>query len=136
MSTDKYSVGADIDAYCTKCQLDRTHAIETLKSDGNINRVMCRTCTGIHRFRRPTADLAKKTRAAGGGKRRKKGATTVTPEELAKATTYKLDGVFKVGEVIQHKKFGPGKILEVRSGGRIEVGFEEGSKTLVCRGRT
>ena len=134
MSTDKYSVGAEIDAYCTKCQLDRTHAIETLKSDGNINRVICRTCTGIHRFRRPKADLAKKTRAAGGGKRRKKGATTVTPEELAKATTYKLDGVFKVGEVISHKKFGPGKVLEVRSGGRIEVGFEDGSKTLVCRG--
>ena len=133
MSTDKYTVGAEIEAYCTKCQLDRTHAIETLKSDGNINRVICRTCTGIHRFRRPKSE-AKKPRAAGTGKRRKKGATTVTPEELAKATQYKLDGVFKVGEVIQHKKFGPGKVLEVRSGGRIEVGFEDGSKTLVCRG--
>ena len=133
MSTDKYSVGAEIEAYCTKCQLDRTHAIETLKSDGNITRVICRTCTGIHRFRRPKSEAAKKTRATGGG-RRKKGAVTVTPEELAKASQYKLDGVFKVGDVIQHKKFGPGKVLEVRSGGRIEVGFEEGSKTLVCRG--
>jgi len=134
MGKEKYVVGAEIEAYCTKCQLDRTHAIETLKSDGNINRVICRTCTGIHRFRRTKAEAAKKTRSTGATKRRKKGATTVTPEELAKASPYKLDGVFKVGDIIQHKKFGPGKILEVRSGGRIEVGFEEGSKTLVCRG--
>jgi len=135
MATDKYVVGAEIEAYCTKCQLDRTHAIETLKSDGNINRVICRTCTGIHRFRRTKADAAKKTRSAGtGSKRRKKGAITVTADELGKASPYKLDGVFKVGDIISHKKFGPGKVLEVRSGGRIEVGFEEGSKTLVCRG--
>jgi len=134
MGKEKYVVGAEIEAYCTKCQLDRTHAIETLKSDGNINRVICRTCMGIHRFRRPQAEGAKKTRAKGATKRRKKGAVTVTPEELTKASPYKLDGVFKVGDIIQHKKFGPGKILEVRSGGRIEVGFEEGSKTLVCRG--
>ena len=135
MGTEKYVVGAEIEAYCTKCQIDRTHAIETLKSDGNINRVLCRTCTSIHRFRRPKAEGAKKTRSAGATtRRRKKGATTVTAEELGKASPYKLDGVFKVGEIIRHKKFGPGKVLEVRSGGRIEVGFEEGSKTLVCRG--
>lgn len=137
MGTDaKYTVGAEIEAYCTKCQLDRTHAIETLKSDGNINRVICRTCTGIHRFRRPKSEAAKKRSRSksAAAKRRKKGAISVTPEEMAKAAPYKLDGVFKVGDVIQHKKFGPGKVLEVRSGGRMEVGFEEGSKTLVCRG--
>jgi hypothetical protein len=135
MGKAKYVVGAEIEAYCTKCQLDRTHAIETLKSDGNINRVICRTCTGIHRYRRTLAEGAKTPRAKGTGtRRRKKGATTVTTDELTKASPYKLDGVFKVGDIIQHRRFGPGKVLEVRSGGRIEVGFEEGSKTLVCRG--
>jgi hypothetical protein len=119
MSPDKYVVGAEIEAFCTKCQLDRTHAIETLKSDGNINRVICRTCMSIHRFRRTKAESAKKSRSTGAAsKRRKKGATTVTAEELGKATPYKLDGVFKAGDIIQHKKFGPGKVLEVRSGGR------------------
>jgi len=135
MSTNKYVVGTEIEAYCTKCQIDRLHAIETLKSDGNINRVACRTCNGIHLFRRPKSDGAKKAKSASGTtKRRKKGATTVTAEELGKAKPYTLDGVFKVGDIIQHATFGPGKVLEVRRGGRVEIGFETGSKTLVCRG--
>jgi hypothetical protein len=136
MSTKNYVVGAEIEAYCTKCQIDRLHAIETLKSDGNVNRVVCRTCSGIHLFRRPKSESAKKKAksASGTTKRRKKGATTITPEELGRAAPYTLDGVFKVGDIIQHAKFGPGRVLEVRRGGRVEIGFEDGSKTLVCRG--
>ena len=131
MPSKKYVVGAEIEAYCTKCKIDRLHAIETLKSDGNINRVVCRTCEGIHLFRRPKALAKKRT---GTTRRKRKGATAITEEELGKATAYKLDGLFKVGDIIQHKAFGPGKVLEVRSGGRITVGFENDSKTLVCRG--
>ena len=35
-------------------------------------------------------------------------------------------------DIIQHTTFGPGSVLEVRSGGKMEVGFESGGKTLVC----
>ncbi len=128
----KYSVGAEIEAWCTKCKLDRLHAIETLKSDGNINRVLCRTCEGSHLFRRPKGDGTKPAPA----KRRKKGEVVLAPEELVNAKQYRMDGVFEAGDVIQHKKFGPGKVLGVRSGGRMDVGFETGPKLLVCgRGR-
>ena len=131
MATKKnYVVGKEIEAYCTKCKIDRLHAIETLKSDGNINRVICKTCDGSHLFRRPKGDGTKKAPS----KRRKKGAVTVTPEELTKAKPYKLDGAFEVGDIIKHATFGPGSVLEVRPGGKMEVGFENGPKLLVCRG--
>ncbi len=41
MAGKNYKVGAEIEAYCTKCKIDRQHAIETLKSDGNIHKVHC-----------------------------------------------------------------------------------------------
>jgi len=124
------SGGSEVEAYCTKCKLDRLHAIETLKSDGNINRVICRTCEGSHLFRRPKSSTAKKTRST--SKARKKGAVTVAEADLAKAKPYKMDGVYAVGDIIQHKHFGPGSILVVRPDGKMEVGFETGSKLLVC----
>lgn len=129
MATKKYKVGAEVEALCTKCKMDRLHAIETLKSDGNINRVICKTCQGSHLFRRPKGAGAKKTKTT---RRRKKGAVVVGDAELAKAKPYKMDGNFAVGDVIQHKKFGPGSVVDVRSGGKMEVGFEDGSKLLVC----
>lgn len=130
MSAKNYKVGAEVEAYCTKCKLDRLHAIETLKSDGNINRVICKTCQGSHLFRRPKSEKARaKARTV---KRRKKGAVLVGDDDLSRAKPYKLDGNFAVGDIIQHKKFGPGSVVEVRSGGKMEVGFESGSKLLVC----
>ena len=127
MATVKRDVGAEVEAYCTKCKIDRLHVISTLKSDGNINKVMCRTCDGTHLFRLPKGD-GKKAPA----KRRKKGAVIVSAEDLKKAKPYAMTAIFKVGDIIQHATFGPGAVLLVRSGGKMEIGFESGSKTLVC----
>ena len=59
---------------------------------------------------------------------------TLTEAEAAKAKPYALDGDFAAGDFIKHKKFGPGKVLELRSGGKMEVGFEDGPKVLVRKG--
>ena len=127
MSKKDYRVGVEIEAHCSKCKMDRQHVIETLKSDGNINRVICRTCEGSHLFRRPKSATAKKKTT----RRRKKGAVLVTEAEMTKAKTYKMSGKFAVGDILQHKKFGPGKVVELRPGDKMEVGFEEGAKLLV-----
>ena len=129
MSAKKYKVGAEVEGWCTKCKLDRLHAIESLKSDGNINRVICRTCEGSHLFRRPKGDGTKKTAT----KRRKKDEAIPTEAELAKAKAYAMDGAFEVGEVIKHAKFGGGRVTTLKPRGKMEVAFEEGSRLLVCR---
>lgn len=123
----KYEVGKEIEAYCTKCKLDRLHAIETLKSDGNINRVICRTCDGSHLFRRAKGDGTKKP-----SKRRKKGSVILTEADMHGAKPYAFTGAFEVGDVITHKQFGPGSVVAVKADGKMEVGFETGAKLLVC----
>jgi len=123
----KYEIGKEIEAFCTKCKLDRLHAIETLKSDGNINRVLCRTCDGSHLFRRPKGDGTKPP-----SKRRKKGSVILTDDDMKKAKPYAFDTVFAVGDVIRHNQFGPGSVVAVKADGKMEVGFEAGAKLLVC----
>ena len=128
MAGKKFVVGTEIEAYCTKCKIDRAHVIEALKSDGNINKVICRTCDGSHLFRRPKGDGTKPKKAT----RRKKGSVILTPDELAQAKPYSMTGAFSTGDFIKHTMFGPGKVLELRWG-KMEVGFEDGPKLLVCR---
>ena len=127
MVTKKREVGTEVEAYCTKCKMDREHVISTLKSDGNINKVMCHTCEGLHLYRLPKS-AKKKTPA----KRRVKGAVIVSEADLKKAKTYSMESTFKVGDIIQHATFGPGSVVEIRPAGKMEVGFEFGCKTLVC----
>ncbi len=130
MATKKYAVGGEIEAYCTKCKEDRQHTIETLKSDGNINKVHCGHCKGSHLFRRPKAAMAKKRKAP----RKKKGAVILTDAELKKAKAYSMTGTFEVGDFIKHKVFGGGKVVEMKAK-KMEVGFEDGPKLLVCRNK-
>jgi len=127
----RYVVGAEVEAACKKCAEDRQHVIASLKSDGNIHKVTCRTCEGTHLFRRPKSAKAKKRSTS---PRRRKGAVSVTEAEAAKAKAYALDGDFGLGDIIAHKKFGNGKVLELRSGGKMEVGFEDGPRLLVRKG--
>ena len=129
MSKKDYRVGVEIEAHCTKCKIDRLHVIQALKSDGNIHKVICKTCEGTHLFRRPKGD-GTKTKAP--SKRRKKGSVILTDAEAAKAKAYSMTGIFALGDFIQHPTFGPGKVVEVRSAGKMEVGFENGAKLLVC----
>jgi hypothetical protein len=131
MTSKKYDVGSEIEAYCTKCKIDRLHAIGALKSDGNINKVVCRTCHGTHLFRRPKGEGGEKVRATRTTKRGKKGSVTLTEEDLATAKPYAMDGTYEVGDIIKHKTFGAGSVLEMRFG-KMEVGFEGGGKLLVC----
>ncbi len=130
MAAKKYKVGLEIEAWCTKCKEDRLHVIETLKSDGNINRVFCRICEGIHLFRRPKG-------AGGTGpkttRRRKKPEHTVTEAEHGSAKPYAIGGEFVVGDVLTHAKFGFGKVTVLRPGGKIEVAFEDTMKVLLCK---
>jgi hypothetical protein len=127
VATKKREVGTEVEAYCTKCKMDREHVISTLKSDGNINKVMCHTCEGLHLYRLPKS-AKKKTPA----KRRVKGAVIVSEADLKKAKTYSMESTFKAGDIIQHATFGPGSVVEIRPAGKMEVGFEFGCKTLVC----
>lgn len=63
-----HQVGKDLDAWCTRCKLDTTHVIVSLKADGlSPKRVECTSCRGQHNYRPPktATETAKASRGSG-----------------------------------------------------------------------
>ena len=134
------TTGKDVLSYCTKCKLNLSHTIVAMKDAKSIAKVKCNTCQSLHAYKDPSNSSAGKTRT--------KKVTGLTPktstkivnisdlwmEKLNKTTSksqpYGIDQKYKEGDVIDHTKFGPGIVQNVKSD-TIEVVFRHDIKTLV-----
>ena len=115
-----------------------------------IVRVECLTCRGHHNYRRPRSEEpvkkpAKRAAPAGGSPRTPRISTAVearrawekaimgkSPDDF---TGYHISESFRQGQLVRHKKFGDGVVIELLEDGKVQVLFEDGAKTLV-HGRT
>ena len=136
--------GSEVDAYCTKCKMDLNHRIIAMEGE-RIKRVECLTCRGHHNYRRPRSEEPEpRSRAAASSKKssapprrasasdhRKMWEKAIMGRSAGDFTAYTISGVFQVGDLVRHKKFGDGVVAEVIEGGKIQVIFEPGPKTLV-----
>jgi hypothetical protein len=134
------TAGSEVDAYCTKCKLDLGHRV--IAMDGaQIKRVECLTCRGHHNYRRPKSAARPTTRAtktkrttarkAAQNEQRETWEQAVQGRSSGDFTEYTLAGVYEVGELLRHKKFGDGVVLAMLEDRKMQVAFEEGPKTLV-----
>jgi hypothetical protein len=154
MSSKKLEAGGEIDAYCTKCKLDLGHRIVAMVGS-EPKRVECMTCRSQHNYRRPKSpaeDKAKAprktaTRTSGGSSSKSSSVRAVAAMEAELARErdweksvsgrspdefkpYSITGNFTDKDLIRHKKFGDGVVLQVVDKNKIEVMFREGSKVL------
>lgn len=140
--TKPITAGSEVDAYCTKCKLELGHRV--IAMDGTtIKRVECLTCRGHHNYRRaksaagatkrttPTTRKTTSRKAAVETEERQTWAQAVHGRPAEDFTPYTLAGVYKVGELLRHKKFGDGVVLAMLEDRKMQVAFEEGPKTLV-----
>lgn len=133
--------GADIDAYCSKCELELAHVIIAM-AGAKPARVVCKTCRTEHayRTRAKAAGTTPRTRAAGGSKRAggsrggpKEGSydQLIAGQDLSRAIRYAPATTFTEGQVLDHKLFGLGFVLKELPDAKIDVVFPAGTKTLV-----
>jgi len=133
MTAKKLAVGAALEAWCTKCKEDKPHVVETVKKDGSAWKVQCEVCQGSHLYRAPRGpDGVAPKKKSGGSKGKGKG-PAVTEAEAAGAKEYVVGGDFAAGDVLRHARFGVGKVMEVRPGGKMLVAFPDGQRLLLCR---
>ena len=52
--------------------------------------------------------------------------------EQSDAVPYNMNASFGMGSLIDHKKFGLGKVVETITPNKIRVRFREGEKILIC----
>jgi hypothetical protein len=132
MPNGKKSVGNDINSVCTKCKKPQVHVITSIVKD-RIDKVQCRTCGSLHRYRNPDAPL----------KSVRKGPVRLSPEEIwekmmklvisQKKIPYSFSGDFKVNDLIDHSTFGLGVVINLLPDDKIRVVFKDSEKILVVR---
>ncbi len=133
MPTSK--TGNDIDAFCTRCQLELAHVVVATVA-GRPARVQCKTCGSVHAWR--SKDMAPRRKAepttrpsAARGAGRSDYDALVRGRDISRAQRYRPAATYGDGDVLSHPTFGVGVVTRVLSDGKIEVLFPAASKVLV-----
>ena len=132
----KLEIGTPIESWCTQCKADHPHVVATLKTDGTLNKVQCNACQFVHVYRKPKSEAAQAAARKSSGtapKRRKKADAAVSEAEASKARPYAMDSTFQAGDVIEHGRFGFGRVVNLKPGGKMEVAFSDSTRILVCK---
>ncbi len=131
-----YSAGKEVLSYCGKCKLPLGHTIVSMKDTHTIGKVKCNTCQEMHMYKDP-ATKSKKVKSSTTTRTRKKKSISVNDlwtEEMGKVTgksvKYTIRETFEVGDILDHKSFGPG-IVQNLVDDKIEVLFQHEIKLLV-----
>ena len=137
------SVGADIEAICSKCG-DVWHVV-VAKVGPEIVKVQCKECHGYHRYRKPGAPTGRKARAPANPARRTTArapgrsrtatapasvAVTFQPDMSAPTRPYHMRETFHPGEQIAHPRFGIGLVEQSSEPGKMAVLFADGRRLL------
>jgi hypothetical protein len=141
--------GGEIDAFCTKCDLNLAHTILAMVGP-KVEKVQCNTCHSPHKYRgqqplvksqsfaapkKPSASRASSS-SSSGSTRTRAGTTVITFDEqlkgkdLSRAKKYSIRETFVVDEVVDHPTFGLGIVTAVR-GDKVDISFKQEDKTLV-----
>lgn len=122
-------LGGDVDAYCGKCKETREHVIAALNTNGTIGRVQCRTCQSNHLYRERQA----KTATTRGATRASRKDSAIEVDESGPVRSYSMTESFRIGDRVEHGKFGIGVVVGVRSE-KIDVKFGRELKILIHAG--
>ena len=135
-------VGKSVDSWCARCKLMLAHTIEAVINK-KITRTHCNTCGAQHAYRcNPPGTASAGARGAASAGGRSKTATSpgvdyqalLCGKEVGNARAYKISERFQLKEIIHHPIFGLGVVVGVRDANKVDVGFNDGLKTLVQGG--
>ncbi|HQR38857.1 MAG TPA: hypothetical protein PLF26_10700 [Blastocatellia bacterium] len=115
-------LGQEVDVYCGRCKVERYHTVAAVSDDGKIERVQCGYCHSSRKYRDPAATP-----------RSRKAAAARESEPAAPGRPYTTRHRFDKGDVLEHNKYGRGRVTEVR-GDRIDVRFGDGELRTFLHG--
>jgi len=155
MADHSLEVGADLHTYCTKCKTDTWHVIVAKVGTGKtakIKRVECKICGSLHNLREKQETPAHKRGSIKKKATKKKAISRkaalretgesdadqwqglVNDRESAgeDQQSYSMGETFQVGNLIDHKKFGLGVVVQILDNyQKVEIVFKAGAKLLV-----
>src|SRR5690348_3199781 len=120
-------LGGNIDSWCGKCKMVLAHTIEAMVGD-KPKRVICNTCKSQHAYKAEAVKTPATPRAGRSAASKHQAALKAS---TAVAKPYSQTSKYEAGDILDHLTLGRGVTTAVKEGGKIEVLFESGLKTLV-----
>ena len=132
------SVGKEVLSHCNKCKLALAHIIVVMKTESTIGKVKCKTCGATHVYKDPSKVKAKKVTTSKLGRASAKTAESISDiwmnalnKSTAKSKDYTIKEKYSIGDIIDHKSFGPGIIDKMIDNNKIQVIFRHSIKVLI-----
>jgi hypothetical protein len=143
-----YIPGSPIDAYCGNCKSDTNHVV--LEVDGiQVREVRCEKCSTRGEFRAPRAkaraglkEALRRKSMPPPPRRKNTRRKAETPEQIFEklvdgrdvdaALPYNIRTVLKVGDMVDHPKFGLGVVAALPEDQKARIFFEDGERVMVC----
>jgi len=125
-------VGADIEAVCGRCG-EVWHVIVAI-ANASIARVECKQCGKRHRYRsvgRASVSATPTRRHAGSKPRARREEPRIEMDPSRPLRTYQSTDHYRVGDRIEHPRFGAGVVERVAGPGKVQVFFPDGHRVLV-----
>lgn len=120
-------VGGEVEAFCNGCRLLLAHTVIAMVGAQPVQ-VECNTCHRRSALRRGAAPGGRPPR----GEPRPPGFDDpLARRDAALARRYAPGETYDRGQVLDHPQFGRGFVSALRDGGKMEVTFRDGAKTLV-----
>jgi hypothetical protein len=127
-----FSVGKELVSYCGKCKLSLGHIIASMQGD-KVDKVVCNTCKATHKHKDAAKPKPRKM-VLGSKSKSRTHSDDIWKSAVEKASQflpYTPQSHFKLGDAVDHSKFGQGLVEKLIDADKIEVLFREGYKTLV-----
>jgi hypothetical protein len=134
--------GDDVDSKCLpSCGPGLVLAHTVVAMDGDkIVKVKCNTCQKTHTYRSPdSASEATAAKRKNARKKREEAANAASADfevlakevDLSQAAAYSMKSALDLRQVVEHPKFGLGIVFAIKEGGKAEIVFRDGPRTLV-----
>jgi hypothetical protein len=132
---DIFEVGAEIDAYCSRCKIDTPHTVLT-KYEEEIRSVLCTTCNTTHAYRPPRGESEEEAPEPVAVRRRQSShklswADATKHVDATSLRFYSPKESYSAGETVDHPTFGLGYISDVLNDMKLEAVFKDGPRILV-----
>lgn len=137
-------VGGEIDAFCSKCDLNLAHTIIAMVGP-KVVKVKCNTCGNDHQYRgeqplvksQSFANPKKRASSSSSSSAAPKASRAAVSwedkfkgKDLSRARKYSIRDTYAVDDVIDHPTFGLGLVVAVRQD-KVDVSFKQEEKVLV-----
>ena len=111
--TPSYKVGDRVEKVCPECDKQLGHIVKSVTKLGRISRVICSECAVVGTFKASSAKLK--------------------PDKSKQKTgdPYDPTKTYKTGQIMEHSKFGRGKVVEVLENRMIDVLFPDRLRRLI-----